>query len=484
MSVIKTSILLMTLSIGPLHAKNFMTFMGGGGEPKGESTIFDYQVKSMGKFNGASSWDTKVSFNGGHKKTEELLSKGFSKQGVTNTPFTEESYNQIIKDYEEKIKIGQVQSGDQLMLIISTHGAQKKAKDVTHDISAKGGEIKNYDTAEGSKLVSLDKLQNLATLAESKGIKLAIVDLSCHSGSTLPLSNSRTCVISATGPNHYGYAGDSQGTFTNAFIDKMKKGKSLEEVFLDARENFTDLSFPMISSPVGLEINKELYNPLTPYLYFYDPKHDKFSPFIKEQAAKGEACSISQEHNELLSLISQFQKIKNHSKDYYASDARKFQDTVKKYYAVLEKIRSEFLKLSPVDPKAPEEKFCTDFESKNLKYTSCWQYSVEEILSFNAKFMTELYENKLKNASEQNKVDIEVALSNAKKVAARQEQLLKENPDFIKRKTFFEAWPNLEFETDQLARKVAAEARSFYQAMYFNKSVSDKRPNPCKDFVL
>lgn len=488
MSVIKTSFLLMALTaVGTLHAKKYMTFMGGGGEPQGNDTIFDLQVKSMGEFDAKADWETQISFNGGHSETETLLVKGFRKKGIINTPFTEDSYNKIIQDYEDKINSGAIVKGDQLLLVISTHGAKKKTdKELTHDISVSGAAIQNYDTAEGSSVVSLDKLKNLTTLAESKGIKLGIVDLSCHSGSTIPLHNSSTCVISATGPNHYGYAGNGPSTYTNAFISSMKKGKSLEATFLDARREFTDLSFPMISTPAGLELNSLLYDPLTPYLYSYDPKHDKFSAYIKEQVLKGDACEMPQEHNELLSLISQFQIVKKYSKDieYYSSDARKFQDTVKKYYAYLDKLRRDYSKLKVPDKNGPKEKFCEVTEEKDIKSESCWEYTLDEILSFKADVMKNYYEKKLPGLTGHERQSTQAALNNTFKIANRQAQLMKENPDYAKRKVFFNDIPDLEKESYRLAQEVALYAKPFYRFSYLNKAAADRKPNPCKDFIL
>ena len=488
MSVIKTSILLVSLlGAFELHAKNFMTFMGGGGEPKGDDTIFDTQVEAMGAFNNQADWDTQVSFNGGHRETEIKIVKGFRKKDITNTPFTEQSYNKIIQDYEDKIRNGTIRTGDQILLMISTHGVKKiNESELTHQISVKGGAVQNFDTGEGSRIVSLDKLKNLTTLAEKNGIKLGIVDLSCHSGNTLPLQNSHTCVISATGPDHYGYAGTNTTTYTNQFISNMKKGSSLEEVYLKAREGFGDLSFPMISTPVGNKLNDLLYDPLTPYLYSYNPKYDKFSEYLKAEAEKGEACQMPQERQELVNLISQFQKIKKYNKDieYFSSNAKLFQEAVDKYYNFLNKLRTDYASIKGPDKNAPKEIFESVVTDGIGKSDPKWVYSQEEILAYNVEQMKKYYQDKINASTGFAKLSAQGPLANVLKIEARQKELMKQNPDFAKKKTFFEQMPMLERESDKLAREVAFQAKNFYQAYYKNAAAADKAPNPCKDFIL
>src|SRR5690606_31490044 len=104
----------------------------------------------------------------------------------------------------------------------------------THQISA-GGRATNLLSLAGGSRVNLDRLENLARMAQEKNIKLAILDFSCHSGASLSLANSSTCVIAATGPHSFAYGGASSATFSNAFVNRMAPGKNLEEIYLEAR---------------------------------------------------------------------------------------------------------------------------------------------------------------------------------------------------------------------------------------------------------
>jgi hypothetical protein len=53
--------------------KKFIAVMGGGGEPKGDNTIFDRSITELGNYLEKNpEWVSTVSFNGGHSKTEEI----------------------------------------------------------------------------------------------------------------------------------------------------------------------------------------------------------------------------------------------------------------------------------------------------------------------------------------------------------------------------------------------------------------------------
>ncbi len=167
----------LTTSLGySREVKNQFYFLGGGGEPKGETTIFDNDVKLISGFINSPGWETTVSFNGGHKKTEDIISTKLP--NVKNAgPFVEANYNKLIKEMTDKISDGTLASGDQLMISIDTHGG-RKGKEITHKISLSGSAATNLNTLAGATTVDLDKLQVLIDLAAAKGVKLAVIDMS------------------------------------------------------------------------------------------------------------------------------------------------------------------------------------------------------------------------------------------------------------------------------------------------------------------
>lgn len=486
--------LLLTFSFSSVtFAKSYTAYMGVGGEPEGKSTMFDSEVEDMGKLSKNLGGEVTISLNGGHSKTESIIAKNFK---VPNQSFTEKNFENIIADYEKKINSGEIQSGDQLMLIINTHGAEKSsAKEFTHQISLAGAAIQNLDTGAGSEMISMDRLKSLAELAEKKNIKLAIMDLSCHSGNSIPLGNANTCVITSSGPNHYGY-GYGSLTFPRRIFKHMKKGKSLEEVFLSARNANWDLSFPMISSPVGKEINEEMYGPITPYLYSYGVGYDKFSPYIRREAEKGEACEAPQELESLKELIQKAEDYQALAKDarFSGKEAKNLREALDDYYKFQKKMKDD-LNAFDVPKMSQKENFCTDYQKESYEWknnnikkvlvtaSSCTEYTVKEILRADFSWAISFYEKMSKEEGSFASF-YKAELENAKKAVAMKEELIKKYPDLKDSENYFDDQKLLGIRTGALAAKVAYASQELYDALYRQRSQDDKRPNPCKDFIL
>lgn len=82
-SVLPIILLCLTLSVGHAEeASKQFYFLGGGGEPQGDTTIFDGEVKRVGSFINSSGWNSTVSFNGGHAKTEDLIKSKMGKAKI------------------------------------------------------------------------------------------------------------------------------------------------------------------------------------------------------------------------------------------------------------------------------------------------------------------------------------------------------------------------------------------------------------------
>ena len=273
--------LISVLVTAPLvYAENFLVLIGGGGEPKGDKTVFDSDMKNFGKNMENLKWNKEILFNGGHKKTEEIIETFHSKDKSPAKNFTSENYKKMIENYKLKIQNNEIKSGDQLMIFNSSHGAARETGDLSHQIATSGGAYTNLENLAGSTKVSLDDLQEIIQLTNKKGIQLGIVDLSCHSGTTLALKEKapNTCIISATGPNHLAYGGGD--SFADLFYKGLKPGLSLEEVFLKARLGTRDYSYPMISTNIDDNNFKKIYASITPYLYFSDSNSDKLIPYL------------------------------------------------------------------------------------------------------------------------------------------------------------------------------------------------------------
>ncbi|MGZ3808672.1 MAG: hypothetical protein ACXVCE_11345, partial [Bacteriovorax sp.] len=210
-------------------------FFGGGGEPKGNTTIFDGHVKVLSRFINAkgSSWKASQSFNGGHNVTEKIIKSKLQKARSLGN-FTESNFSKAMSDLENKLS--SLKSGDQLLLIMDTHGAMNTPNEKSHSVSLSATAALDLKTLSGAKTVSMDEFEKLFTIASSKGVKLALLDLSCFSGNTLKISNKNTCVISATGENNYGFIDEKTGndnspyaSFGGRFLERMKEGSNLED---------------------------------------------------------------------------------------------------------------------------------------------------------------------------------------------------------------------------------------------------------------
>lgn len=312
----KTLFLIALFLTSPLaKADNFMMIMGGGGEPEGKDTIFDSTMKTFGDTLKTSNWRYQVSFNGGHPETEAIMTSKYNKSEAPVSSFTADSYKKMISEYKAKILMGEIKSGDQLMIMVNTHGAAKGTTGKTHLIAVSGGNATtDLNQLSGTPLVSMDDLEELVKLTNEKGIKLGIVDLSCHSGNTMALKTNapNTCIITATGPKHYGYAGDS--AFTGKFVKNLKKGETLESAFLAARAQAIDASFPMISTDENDQIVAEVYAAITPYLYYYDPKADKLSDYLIASSKDCVACTRDTQFKVLIDKITALQSASSGTK--------------------------------------------------------------------------------------------------------------------------------------------------------------------------
>ena len=257
------------------YAKEYLLLIGGGGEPNTETTIFDSGLFNFGKNLKKSKWNYNVSFNGGHPITEKILKNQYSTRKSPVTDFTSDNYTKLLESYKNNILNGTIKSGDQLMIIIYTHGAKGSDGQLTHSIAATGSSLADLNTLSGANLVSLDKLEEIVKLTNERGIYLGIADLTCHSGATLALKKNapNTCIITSTSPDHLGYTGPD--SFSDIFLKYLSRGQSLESIFLKARATSKDSSFPMISTDENNTIVSDIYKGISPYLFFNDFESDK-----------------------------------------------------------------------------------------------------------------------------------------------------------------------------------------------------------------
>lgn len=462
------------------YAENHMLVIGGGGEPQRDFTIFDTGMDTLGDNLGKANWKYQVSFNGGHAKTEDILRRKYTRPSAPTSNFTVDQYLALLKDYKAKILSGKIKAGDQLMIIIDSHGASNSTGMKTHLISATGGAAADLDNLSGSRLVSLDLLDEIVQLTNQRGIKLGIVDLSCHSGNTMGLKKNapNTCIITATGPTHYGFAGPT--AFTDKFLSNLTPGTNLEEAFLKGRMQSTDASYPMISTDAGDEIVRDVYQSITPYLYYYSPKTDKMTGYVIDTVNKNLICRREENFDRLMSQINQLSSVVKSKKNNFNADElkrllteyKKAQDKVIKGSMAMggENLsRKESFKLPP------NVKSVNDFK---LDYT--WK----ELLELDVDKRIAEYE-KYRNFSDSaaNKAINQSVIDFLKTVNQKKQSIIAQYP---KMKNFTEDTRNLVKQmenTRALADQIAVQERPFYEELYRRKQ-SSQANNPCAQIVF
>jgi hypothetical protein len=456
------TLLLFSLSA---HAGRFMAYLGGSGEPPGQTTIFDPTITPIARYAFQGGYSVDVAFDGGHPTTEQIVSSNFPQS--QNRLFTAESYDAVIKQYEEMIRNNAVKSGDQLMLVIDSHGAKRGVADKTHVISTGTTQATDLLSLKGSEFVSLDRLLPLSKLAEEKGVRLAVIDLSCHSGASMPLGNSKTCVISASGTDTFAYGGPAAGLFANTFTNTLSSAKNLEEAFLAARGQSRDRSFPMISTPEGMRLQDRLYPELFRYLNFRQEHNDKLAPELTESVTSG---SCQQEEGQFRDLIKLSKDIERATD---GIDLENFRRSLAAYHDYRRNLQNELRQVG-ADVVGQMRRLC-------YTTTKCEDFPVSGLLAMNPDTQIEYFRRQM--ATEKNPKDKahyqELIVFNQNAKIAR-EEILRQYPRINSYNSIIQNYPNIDKRTEQLAGNVAVESRKVYSLLYRR----DTPTNACRDFVL
>jgi hypothetical protein len=475
--------LLASINVMAAGSRNNLIYIGGGGEPRGESTIFDLTTDLFTDFYKTTNWkNTTVSFNGGHDKSEEIAKKMNGK----NTPFTDDQYTKIINSYSEKINSGEIAEGEKLMIVIDSHGAAKIGSETTHKISTSGENSLDLNNLRGGSTVSLTDLQVLTNLAKKKNIKLAIIDMSCHSGNALELANSNTCVITSTGTNHYAYAGnESDATFAAKFMQKLQNGKNLEQVFLEAREETRDDSFPMISSSQNQIIKDVIYNLIGPYLYSFDESNDKLLPYLIANSTDIKYCERETAFTRLNSLINKIEQMNTVTHKFFLMNKTEknvnliyLKNAINEYKEIQD---LQIKKLKKLNSSNLNEEFTIQSNlgnGTNLKQT----FKAHELLTTDFdKWIRNAYDNIRNEKSQSYNRQLINLYENCKKKAA---ELVKNDPSLTDFKGVIQNYDKGIARSKELAGQIATEEKKLYNAFYRGNAKYLTESNPCRDFTL
>lgn len=480
--------------------------MGGGGEPQCmpggtgknarpecEQTIFDNGLNAFATSKRNLDVNLKVSFNGGHDQTEAIIKEKITGGAAEVPSFTLENYQAMIKEAIRKIKSGETKEGENLLVIVDTHGGEndsplprntkkdkiEKGKYITHTISlARGPEAENKNLISGT---SMDLLIELADLAEEKNINLGIVDMSCHSGLSLPIANKNTCVVSSTGTNHYGY-----GTFAVAFYEEMKAGKTMEEVYLSARSKSMDFGFPMISTNTAQDLNNTIYKLFTPYLFMrHDSNADKITSYLARVSKSNDLlCERENNFAKLISDIDDFEKIAGAAVSKY-SQYGKLKDKVIEYKKMQDDLIRELKNsdLMIMDKTETIPYTVEDPKTKKPIQAKTESLSYEAILNFpagNLDYFKEQLPKKKKGSSEYKETMITIAKITA--ILKRQEELKKESSEMAKASAVYAKIDEMKQKIIDTAMPISELSRRVYDQRYKAQAKNDQTPNACKNF--
>lgn len=471
-----------------------MLILGGGGEPKClaneknpnakcHKTIFDSGLKTLGEKLKDSKWKHQAFFNGGHSKSEAIMKEHFPSK--ENTDFTAAAYKRLIEDYKKKINSGEIKSRDELFIVIHTHGRENK------------GEL-GHSVTTSTTAVNLDEMESLMKLADAKGIKLAIADMSCHSGNTQAYKKiaPNACIVTSTGPKHYAYT-TSPTSFTELFLSNLKPGRNLESTFLKARRESNDSSYPMISTAQNERIVQNVYENITPFLYYYFSDGGHLSDFMLQELKYKISCDNKLE-DQFNDLISQIDKLNNNvigklmapftpisTFDGY----RRLKSLLQRYKAAREKI-IELYQRANLDIILKTEKFSApqvynghkekDKNGKTLtsSLTFSWKSVIDqsEIDLVIDRFQKATLESQSLSEKAQNNASVEVY----KLVKVRREEILKKYPALKEyNKTRLELLKSINRD---LTSAIAVEERKLYDELYFDKTTFNS--NPCRRFIF
>jgi hypothetical protein len=212
-----------------------LLYMGGSGDPPGDSTNFDSSARIVGRFAKEAGWEPTVLFDGKRPQSREAASRF----GVKAQSFTRGNLEKVIANFRRKVAAKEIGPGDEFFLIVDSHGAVKDGTESSHSVAVEGG------------TVSLDLLRPLLQEMQQAGVRVAVSDQSCHSGYSLALSGPGICVTAKT-------AGELAAFGTMNFQENLKKGLSIEEAFLKARTEETNPNFSLISSATGKTVQSIL----------------------------------------------------------------------------------------------------------------------------------------------------------------------------------------------------------------------------------
>jgi len=455
-------------------------FLGAVGDPAGEpGTIFDGALSKLDSFLHLSEWQAEVHADGGHPNTDSILQH--LPAGVQKGPMSLLIYQQVTNQLEQTL-LGE-NPPKQVLIYIDSHGAAKYATstDKTHQIAvADPPQSVDLNSLHGTETISLDNLQKIVDAAQKANVKLAIVDMSCHSGNTLALANPDICVIASTAADLYAYT-----NFSESFLNKMRKGKDLESVYLENRiEDTKTPSLPQISTPAGQFTAQFEDTTFRQFLFYKDTetKTDKLSDLISTEASTCESCDApaNRKIQALEKWASALGANALKDPDYLElrTSLQKVQELQSRYEAEVQKLGLPLLQTPvTIDTKFVDPSGVTLADSSKTDYATLLAADLEGQRAY---FIRQI-------VAEKNRVDnlhYQLQLQNIENSILKRQEILTQHPQLREAKKAFEAIMDQSTGTYALAVAIVQAERKLYQKVYLQQKAQRKGRNACQDFVL
>ncbi|KHD88558.1 MAG: hypothetical protein OM95_08620 [Bdellovibrio sp. ArHS] len=425
-------------------AKKEIVFFGGGGEPDGQTTIFDSTYGNFAPFKQGSGWTARSYFDGGHHISEALAQDMFKGK---NKPMTAKNMNAEIASLKQRIQKGDLKSGDQLLITVATHGVKQKEGQRTHSVTTTDDDF------------NMDELKALRDLAEAKGVRLGIVDMSCHSGPVTALGSDKTCVVSMGGEGvSWNISGDKFGQL-------LTKGNSLEDAFLASRRDpqAVVLGTPQISSDAG----RRAYN-ATKFLKGALLDADQLYESSPNEVSCYGTASLTYLRlvNDLIEIdkTGGFQSYYKHARIHLGFEKSKNQPVIDNMKEALDDYNITRARLATAHKQAEE-----------LNKPECVNVLNARMCGTKEQFISG--------------VTVLSAKKKAQGLNAKEAAELASYQNYIN-SAAFKKWEALRasFKNDtslqEKAMKVAKAEREVYDELYRIYSAESKKENPCKDFKL
>jgi hypothetical protein len=221
-------------------ATQYLYAFGGAGDLPGGKNIFVDDFVDLHRFAQKNNWQMEALFDGDQPKAKEKVAQALGGKNLSD--FSSTSYNESLD--EISMHKSKYKAGDKVIFVISTHG-NKESTEYGHGVACRG----NISCDIGKLKKTIQELQ-------AQGVQVALLDLSCYSGHSLKMADDKTCVVTASSSSDIGY-----NQTVSRFIAGMKTGKSLEEIFLESRQQ--QYGLPQISSPAGRQ-TEEMIQHLAP----------------------------------------------------------------------------------------------------------------------------------------------------------------------------------------------------------------------------